>query len=116
MALRPSASACAGSDAAMPRSPMKTATRTAMSTAETIRIGHAPGAADCTSVIRLTLILILLPVAAAAQTTGGAVVGSVSDESGAPLAGIEMTVTRVAYRLSLTARLASDGPHRVTCM
>lgn len=56
--------------------------------------------------------LILWPLAAVAQTTGGTLAGRVADESNTPLRGVTVTATHVATGVTRVARTAADGRYR----
>lgn len=64
----------------------------------------------------LYLLIALFACAAAAQSTGGALIGRVSDEHDKPVAGVEVTATHVATGLSRTIHSRSDGRYRFPSM
>lgn len=65
----------------------------------------------------LTLILIAMSAdAAAAQSTGGALIGRISDEHDKPVARVEVTATHVSTGLTRTVHSRSDGRYRFPSM
>ncbi len=64
----------------------------------------------------LALILLLLPFAAFAQSTNGSISGTVSDDTGAVLAGVTVTATNIATGVSRTAISNSAGSYQIALL
>ena len=58
------------------------------------------------------LLLLLLPAVAAAQMSGGALIGRVIDEARRPVGGVDVTVTHIAAGVSRTLKSGADGRYR----
>lgn len=65
---------------------------------------------------RLALALLLLPGLATAQSTHGAIVGTVSDESGAVMPGVAVTVTNTGTNIGRTAVTNQAGYYEVLAL
>lgn len=78
------------------------------------RIGLAPRAADWIPrpFFATLLALLVLTAAANGQTTGGAVIGRVSDEHDRFMPGVAITVTRARTGLTRTIKTGLDGRYR----
>src|SRR5438132_6413264 len=72
-------------------------------------IGYAPAIRQFPT---LLLILALFPLPASSQSSGGSLIGRVSDERDAPLKGATVTAIHSPSGFSRTIKTASDGRYR----
>src|SRR3981189_275514 len=60
-------------------------------------------------VFRIVLLAILVVMPMRAQTVGGAMLGTISDQSGAPMDGVEVSIKNVATGLVTVVRTNAAG-------